>query len=161
MKSIVRSLLLCFLMLALPFQAFAAAGMLPPVASGTHAPASLSTHAATRTAPDALPPCHRQAAPQQMAHRQTAHGHAAAPAKAAPAPAAELSCDTHASRSGEHAKGQCGTCGACCVGAAVAAGLPAVPAPSLPSSASIPFRAAHLPSVDPVQLERPPSPLLA
>ena len=134
MKSIVRSLLLCFLMLALPFQAFAAASMLPRVAQ-----AAVATHAAPN---DELPPCH-----QQMAQDH----------KASVLKTAALD-DAHA---GQHDKGKCGSCAACCVGAAMASSLPTVLALAPPSTDSIPFRAGHLPSVDPVLLERPPSTFLA
>ena len=134
MKSTVRFLLLCYLMLALPFQAFAAASMLPRVA---HAPATM--HAAQEAE---LPPC----------HRQMGQDHMASPLKAASA---------HDAYTSQHDKGQCGTCAACCVGAAVASSLPAALALAPPSTDAIPFHAGHLPSVDPVLLERPPSTLLA
>jgi hypothetical protein len=122
-----RFLLVCYLLLALPFQAFAAASMRLPAAL-------------TQTAPVAkqMPPCH-----QQMA-------------KAAPAG------DQHADqRADQHAKDKCGTCAACCVGAAMASSLPAALALAPPSTVSIPFHAGHLPSVDPVLPERPPSILTA
>jgi hypothetical protein len=129
-KSTVRLLLVCFLMLALPFQAFAAASMRLPVAHPI-----MQVAASVPQAPAAqLPPCHRQ---MEMA---------AATAKPAD--------DGHA---GQHAQGKCGSCTACNVGAAMAPGLPAAPALAPPSTASIPFRAGHLPSVDPVLPERPPS----
>jgi hypothetical protein len=130
-KSIARTLLVCFLLLALPFQAFASASMLPPAG---HA----AMHEAT--ADDGVPPCHQQ---MQMQ-------------KARPAAAS-----MHDGHAGEHAKGKCGACAACCVGAAMAPGLPAALALPPPSTASIPFRAGHLPSVDPVLPERPPSIALA
>ncbi len=133
MKSIVR-LLLCFLMLALPFQAFAAASMLPRVAQ---APLAMQTASG-----EELPPC----------HRQMAQAHKASALKAAPGD------DAH---SKQHDKGKCGSCAACCVGAAMASSLPAALAPASPSTTSIPFRAGHLPSVDPVLPERPPSTLFA
>lgn len=134
MKSIVRSLLLCFLMLALPFQAFAAASMLPRVAQ-----AAVSMHADARAE---LPPC----------HQQVAQAHKAAPIEAAPA---------HDAKASQHDKGKCGSCAACCVGAAMASSLSAALALAPPSASSIPFRAGHLPSVDPVLPERPPSTCLA
>lgn len=109
-----------FLLLALPFQAFASASMLPSLARAAE-----------------LPPCH-----QQMTHDGQAMS------KASPAG------DGHA---GQHAKGKCGSCAACFVGAAVVPSLNAAIAPAPPSTASIPFRAGHLPSVDPVLPERPPS----
>lgn len=134
MKSIVRSLLLCFLMLALPFQAFAAASMLPRVAQ-----AAVTVHAAPVAE---LPPC----------HRQMAQDHKASSLTAAPAH------DAHAS---QHDKGKCGSCAACCIGAALTSGLPAALALAPPSTDSIPFRAGYLPSIDPVLPERPPSTFLA
>ena len=136
MKSIIRSLLLCFLMLALPFQAFAAASMLPRVAQAA------AVHAATG---DELPPC----------HQQMAQDHGASALKAAPAHGVHGG--QHAS---EHDSAKCGSCAACCVGAAMASSLPAALALAPPSTDSIPFHAGHLPSVDPVLLERPPSTFL-
>jgi hypothetical protein len=129
-KSILRSLLVCFLMLALPFQAFASASMLPRVAT-----ASPAAHAAPAAE---LPPCHQQMAKDHMAVTKPLSPH-----------------------DSQHDKGKCGTCAACCVGAAMASGLPAALALAPPSTTSIPFHAGHLPSVDPVLLERPPSTLLA
>lgn len=130
MKSTIRLLLVCFLMLALPFQAFAAASMRLPVAH-----AIMQVAASVPEAPAAqLPPCH-----QQMKMAVT-------PAKPAD--------DGHA---GQHAKSKCGSC---CVGATMAPGLPTALALAPPSPVSIPFRAGHLPSVDPVLPERPPSTLL-
>ncbi|MGJ7916242.1 hypothetical protein ACI48D_12275 [Massilia sp. LXY-6] len=140
MKPTLRLLLVCFLMLALPFQAFASASMRPPVAHAI-------THVATpgQEAPAAqLPPCHQQMAMAAAAAKSTHSAHSAP--------------ENHA---GQHAKGKCGTCTACCVGAAMAPGLPAALALAAPATSSIPFRAGHLPSVDPVLPERPPSTLLA
>ena len=111
MKSIARFLLVCFLLLALPFQAFASASMLPSAGQ---------------------PPCHQQ-----------------------------MTAAMDGDHAGQHDKAQCDTCAACHVGAAVASGLPAMPAPPPAGTVSIPFRAGHLPSVDPVLLERPPSIALA
>ncbi len=128
MKPIVRLLLVCYLLLALPFQAFAAASMRLPIAG-------VSSVAVAKAD---LPPCH-----QQMAKAAAAHGGHA---------------EAHADN---HTKSDCGSCGACYVGAAMAPSLPATPAPAPPSTASIPFRAGYLPSVDPVLPERPPSILAA
>lgn len=118
MKNIIRTLLVWVLLLALPFQAFAAASMLP---HGAPAPVQ--------------PACHQQMAMKTDGKAQ----------------------DHHA---GQPAKAKCGGA-ACCVGAAPAPGLPALPAPAPARTALIPFRAGHLPSVDPVLPERPPSPFLA
>jgi hypothetical protein len=132
-KSILKLLLVCYLLLALPFQAFASASMRLPAA------------------PVQQPPCHQQMAQASMDVRH--HGHEAQ----AQAQASSMR-EGHAAH---HEKGKCGTCAACCVGAAVASSLPASPALAPPSTMLIPFRAGHLPSVDPVLLERPPTSLLA
>jgi hypothetical protein len=133
-KPILRLLLVCFLMLALPFQAVASAGMLPGLGL---APASV------REAPAAEPPpCHQQ--------RAMADHHASA--RTAP---------SHDGDAFQHTKGKCGSCAACYVGAALAPSLPAALALAPPCTVSIPFRAGHLPSVDPVLPERPPSTLPA
>lgn len=124
MKSIARFLLVCFLLLALPFQAFASASMLPSAG-----PAPWTVQAAPAAE---LPPCHQQ-----------------------------MTAAMDGDHAGQHDKVQCDTCAACHVGAAVVSGLPAMPALPPPSTVSIPFRAGHLPSVDPVLLERPPSIALA
>jgi len=132
-KSILRLLLVCYLLLALPFQAFASASMRLPAA------------------PVQQPSCHQQMAQASMDGQH--HGHDAQ----AQAQAASMQ-DGQATH---HEKGKCGTCAACCVGAAMAPSLPASPALAPPSTMLIPFRAGHLPSVDPVLLERPPTSLLA
>jgi hypothetical protein len=132
--SIFRSLLVCFLLLALPFQAFASASMWPP-AKGPATPAQAATAAE-------LPPCHQGA--QAMAAAMGAKDH-----------------DGHDGHAGRHAKGKCGTCAACCVGAAMTSGSSAALALAPSRFVSIPFRAGYLPSVDPVLPERPPSTVLA
>ncbi len=129
MKSILKLLLVCYLLLALPFQAFASASMRLPAE------------------PVQQPPCHQQMTQVSMDGQH--HGHEAQ---------ASSMKDGHATH---HEKGKCGTCAACCVGAALASSLPASPALAPPSTMLIPFRAGHLPSVDPVLLERPPTSLLA
>lgn len=131
MKSVLKLLLVCYLLLALPFQAFASATMRLPAA------------------PVQQPPCHQQMAQASMDVRH--HG------PQAEAQASSMQ-DGHTIH---HEKGKCGTCAACCVGAAVASSLPASLALAPPSTMLIPFRAGHLPSVDPVLLERPPASLLA
>ena len=131
MKSVLKLLLVCYLLLALPFQAFASASMRLPAA------------------PLQQPPCHQQMAQASMDGQ---HHERNAVAKAA------STSDDHATH---HEKGKCGTCAACCVGAAMASGLPASPALAPPSTMLILFRAGHLPSVDPVLPERPPTSLPA
>lgn len=60
-----------------------------------------------------------------------------------------------------HGDSKAGSCADCCVGAALAPAPLPVLALAPPSSSSIPFRAGHVPSVDPVLPERPPSATLA
>jgi hypothetical protein len=133
-KPILRSLLVCFLLLALPFQAFASASM-RPLAAGLGSTSATPAHVSMAAQ---LPPCHQSAAMKASSDTKDHDGHAS-----------------------QHAKGKSGTCAACCVGVAMAAGGSAPLAPAPPRFVSIPFRAGYLPSVDPVLPERPPSPLLA
>jgi hypothetical protein len=72
-KPILRLLLVCFLLLALPFQAFAAASMRPLAAPAAPAPAHASMAAE-------LPPCHQQIRNHDSHDRHD--GHAGQHAKA-------------------------------------------------------------------------------
>lgn len=125
MKFIHRSLLVWLLLLALPLQGFAAAGMLAraatPMAKGMEEHGGHCAGHALQAGQQ------HDAPPQQDGH----HG------------------------------GKAGACADCCAGAAMApAVLPAlVLAP--PHFISIPFRAGHVPSVDPALPERPPRTALA
>jgi hypothetical protein len=128
-KPLHRFLLVWLLLLALPFQGIAAAGMqvrVPSVAMHVQA----DGHAAMATAMDAH------------------GGHCAAMGQ-------------DGGQSAGHHGGKAGSCADCCAGAAMApAALPAlVLAP--PHFISIPFRAGHVPSVDPALPERPPRTALA
>jgi len=134
-----RSLLVWLLLLALPFQGFAAAGML---ARGPSMPMSMHGQAGVH-------------ATTPMAKAMEAHGgHCAGHAPQAVQQHDRLQQDGH------HG-GKAGACADCCAGAAMApAVLPAlVLAP--PHFISIPFRAGHVPSVDPALPERPPRTALA
>lgn len=89
----------------------------------------------------AMPPCHHAQAMVDMAgmHKE-----------AAPAAMHARSCADH----GRHAN--CSSCPGCCAGVALAPSpLPALPDAG-PAFVAIPFRAGHMPSVDPALLERPP-----
>jgi hypothetical protein len=73
-KSILRSLLVCFLLLALPFQAFASASMRPiTLQLPTHAPSAMAAQ---------LPPCHQGAATKAALDTRDDDGHAGQHAKA-------------------------------------------------------------------------------
>jgi hypothetical protein len=130
-----RFLLVWLLLLALPFQGIASASMLARAPSMTlQVPAA--AHAAMASSMD-VHDGHCAGALQQADPRQDA-----------PQP-------------GAHHGGKAGSCADCCAGATMApAVLPAlVLAP--PHFISIPFRAGHVPSVDPALPERPPRTILA
>ena len=148
MNTILRSLIVWLVLLAVPFQGFASAAML--ACGPEHAtPAGV-------TVPDA------------------AHGHDAvhgASHGAAHAAAQDMSGHDHASTahdgpdkpdSSEHANGHaCSACSACSIGAAIApAVLPAL-AVHAPALLTAPFADGHVPSVDLALPERPPRPLPA
>ena len=89
----------------------------------------------------AMPPCHH-------AQMHVMHGQAEARA----ACGHEGGQDHHRG----HARSHCANCPACCAGVALAPPpLAALPAAG-PAFVAIPFRAGHLPSVDPALPERPP-----
>lgn len=117
MNTVLRSLFVWLLLLALPVQGVAAARMLPHVA----APAAM---AAAHAAPAAQ------------------HCHDAAPA-------ADAAAGEH------HPDKRHGACADCCIAAAPVP-APFVPPACAPPSVAIPFRAGHVPSVDPALPERPP-----
>ena len=131
MKSFHRLLLVWLLLLALPFQGLATAGMLPC------APA-LPSHAMAHDKADMATPKDHSAA----------DGHCAA--EAGPG-------KVH----GGHHDGKSGACGDCCIGAAMAPALLPALVLAPPRFISIPFRAGHVPSVDPALPERPPRTALA
>lgn len=136
MKPIHRFLLVWLLLLALPFQGIASAGML------VRAPSMTMTMTMTMHAP--------ANAHAVMAKAMAAHGdHCGGTVQ-----------QGHLEQTGHH-DGKAGACADCCAGAAMApAVLPAlVLAP--PHFISIPFRAGHVPSVDPALPERPPRTTLA
>jgi len=128
-KTLVRSLFVWLLLLALPYQGVAAARMLPTVSGMAMAPAA---HAAP-----AAHPCH-----------------AMQPDAAAALPAAPAGEDHHPGGKGH------GACADCCIAVAP---IPTriVPPACAPPSVAIPFRAGHVPSVDPALPERPPRLLAA
>lgn len=128
MKALFRSLLLWLLLLAIPFQGIASAGML------LCAPLPAAAHAVAAPA---------------MAER---HGHDHAAMLAAAADAGNSAHDGHDA----HGPTKCGSSGACCIGAALAPSLPgALPELGVPSQ-SIPFYSGCLPAVDLALPERPP-----
>jgi hypothetical protein len=129
--------MLWLVLLAVPFQGFAAAAMLPC------APASGQSHHAAMTHAG-----HDMRAMHDHAMMQDHHG---------VAQHSHDSTKTH----GHDADGKCASCAACCIGAAMAPALLDGFAATPPPSHSIPFRAVHVPSIHPQVLERPPSSLIA
>lgn len=143
MKSVCRSLLLWLVLLAIPFQGVASAGMLLcAMAPAVDAPmAARHDHAA------------------MLAAARTVHGDMPHDAGHAAAGKTGQEIDHGMGQDGGHAghgASKCGTPGACCVGVALAptiiAGVPALAAPSL----AIPFRASRPAAVDLAHPERPP-----
>jgi hypothetical protein len=129
-----RSLIVWLVLLAVPFQGFAAAAALPC------APATLAVTVHAHQAPGAM---HDHGAMMHHGHG----GHAAA-------------ASAHHDGPGHHAGAKCGSCAACWVGAAM---MPAIAALGLQpaSSATIPFAAGHLPAYHPSLPDRPPRSSLA
>jgi hypothetical protein len=129
-RTILRSLLLWLVLLAVPFQGFAAATMLPcaPAKAASLAQAH-GDHAMH----------HAGAQPAMRHHAQFQHN------------------DHDNAAHPDHAKGKCASTASCCVGAAMAPALPAGFALAAPPSMTVPFRAGHVPSVHPPVPERPPS----
>ena len=141
MKTVLRSLFVWLLLLALPFQGMAAARMLPSVgaAAGTvTAPVHAApAHATPVHAAPSAHPCHGMPATATATHTV----------------ATDAGADVHA---GGHADGKHhGPCADCCIAVAP---VPAriVPPAFAPPSIAIPFHAGHVPSVDPTLPERPP-----
>jgi hypothetical protein len=143
-KLIHRSLLVWLLLLALPFQGFAAASMLargPSMSMSMHAQAD--SHAAA-----------------PMAVAMEAHGgHCAVHAWQAGQQHAVHQHD--APQQNGHHGGKAGACADCCAGAAMAPAVLPTLVLAPPHFISIPFRAGHMPSVDPALPERPPRTALA
>jgi hypothetical protein len=104
----------------------------------------------------AMPPCHHaqaQAGAAPLADKVDKAGVAAMHAHAEPAHA----CTEHGCGHGAgHEHGHCASCGACCAGMALAPAPFCAPPAAGPAFVAIPFRAGHLPSVDPALPERPP-----
>lgn len=105
----------------------------------------------------AAAPCHHMPAQAAMVHASAHTG------------AQPRSCAMHGhghdhGKAGHHADGhdhgRCTSCPACCAGAAPPPEQPAPLDPG-PSFVAIPFRAGHVPSVDPALPERPPRPSFA
>jgi hypothetical protein len=132
--TVLRTMLLWLLLLALPFQGIAQAATLC-------APAA--------PVPVAAPHDH---AAMMRGHTALAHDHAAM-ADAAPAH------DHH--DGGGHTPAKCGKAAACCLGAALAPFIAAPPALPPPPSEAIPFRAAAPLPVHLAALDRPPKSRLA
>ena len=139
MNSLLRTVIVWLVLLAVPFQGFAAAAMLG--CAGGHLPAPVVTTVATPAAD-----LHAQHAMHAMHAMDDGASHAAA--------TAHDGGDGHGMQ--HHGSAKCGACAACSIGAAMA------PAPALalavhaPPLLAVPFAAGHVPSVDLALPERPP-----
>ena len=143
MNTILRSLIVWLVLLAVPFQGFATAAMLG-CGSGHGAPATLAAPAAAQMHTAVLRTA--QAGPHDM----SGHDHATL---------------AHSDHDQQNAPGHgnahaCSACSACSIGAAIApAGLPALAVHAAPLP-SVRFTDGHVPSVHLALPERPPRPLL-
>ncbi len=155
MNTLIRSLLVWLLVLALPVQGLAAAGML--TCAARHAQASAPYDAQPETASRTTASGHDHAAMLRAAGGATAmadHGDAPPDARAGGHG------NGGAHQGGEHHGG--GSCASCCIGAAMApSAQPPRLALGVPTFFAVPFRAGHVPDVDPSLPDRPPRALLA
>lgn len=104
----------------------------------------------------AMPPCHHVQAQPGAEHVRQMHAmHRQAGARAA---CGQGNAHNHGR---DHDRGHCANCPACCAAVALAPAPPAALPAAGPAFVAIPFRAGHLPSVDPVLPERPPRHRLA
>lgn len=138
MKTLARTLLVWFVLFAIPFQGFAAAatacthGMAP----GTAAPSTMSKHKGQH-GHAAKPPCHQQVVAQ-----------------------ADSQHDATGGDEQPHQK-KCGNCSACSVGAAMAPASPGSSPDCCPCSCCPSAAPARVAAIDPELPERPPRTLLA
>ncbi|WP_377704664.1 hypothetical protein [Pseudoduganella sp. UC29_71] len=158
MQAVFRSLLLWLMLVAIPFQGVASAGMLlcapgpvpsraPDMKAGHDHAAMLAAAHADRVDSHAGHAHHGVAQPDaETQTQQTQQAQAGEPG------AADGGHGAHSS----HGPAKCGSTGACCVGAALAPALPGVPPAPAVSSQSIPFYSGRLPAVDLALPERPP-----
>lgn len=128
MNNLLKALIVWLMLVAIPFQGFATASMLP-CAPGQAAPAMAPEHCA------------------MMATMMPAHAHVQAQEHAASAHAA-----AH-----DHAGGKCSACASCCFGAVMAPPMPAVQAPLATPALAVHHRAdGPVAAVDLALPERPP-----
>ena len=140
MNTILRTLIVWLVLLAVPFQGFASAAMLG-CASGHATPAKQMPGAASGHA------AHGQ-------HHAVADGHGAH-AKAA----AGQHDGQHTMN--QHGSAKCGACSACSIGAAMAPAAALALAVHAPAALTVPFALERLPAVDLALPERPPRFFLA
>lgn len=135
MKTLARTLLVWFVLLAVPFQGFAAAAMRCAHGIGhAAAVAAPALPAAAHHGAEAVPPCHEAA--QGMTQDMAQDHEAKAEQK------------------------QCGNCAACSVGAVIAPAFADAASLPFPRGPCPPANAARIAAFDPDLPERPPRPLL-
>lgn len=142
MNTILRTLIVWLVLLAVPFQGFASAAM-PGCANGHALPAPQMPEAAAGHAVHG----HHDAGPGAADHG--AHARAAM--------------DQHDGlhEMDHHGSAKCGACSACSIGAAMAPAAALALAVHAPAALTVPFALEHLPAVDLALPERPPRFFLA
>lgn len=139
-KILVKSLIVWFLLLAVPFQGFASATML--FCAPMQSPAAL-----TRVSVAAAPAHDHQAMLAMQAAGHDHHGQ-------------EVHATGHhapgASSAGHHDSGKCNACAACCFGASMAPSSSARLAVEMQHFAAAPFDTGFIPTVALALPERPP-----
>jgi len=142
MTTLLRSLVVWLMLLAVPFQAFASATMVP-CAPRTH---------------DGAPQMAMASGHDHAAMMADGHDHAAMMAAMAHDGAAQQ--HLHQDHQADHCGGvhaKCGDCAACCVGAILASNSTLTFAPALDNlSEPLALYADYLPAVDLAHPERPP-----
>jgi hypothetical protein len=153
MKALLRSLLLWFLLAAVPFGGFASATMLLCAPQRVLAQAPAPAHPAHPVQHAMAAGHHDHAAMLAAQQGEAAGGHAAAHPGG--------SSSTHHDGANHAGHGKCASTGACCIGAPLASALPAALPLQDGRCATVPFVPAAPAAVDLAGLERPPKPSFA
>jgi hypothetical protein len=140
-KTLVKSLIVWLLLLALPFQGFASATML--LCAPIELPQSISPAVASPA------PAHDHQA--MLAAQHAGHEHQANGANASVPHAGD-----HPTGSSHHDGSKCNTCAACCFGASMAPSAFVSVAVEAQHFAAVPFATGFIPAVELAQPERPP-----
>jgi hypothetical protein len=129
-NTLLKSLIVWLMLVAIPFQGFASASMITCAPMQPAAPAAMThEHCATMAAMHHGAPHHAMASDAAPDHSSSHH----------------------------HTGAKCSTCASCCVGAAMAPSAPVARVPAdAPDIADFQFDAGHVATVDLALPERPP-----